>query len=69
MLTTGVKTLWSNFQDGFADRLDKNIIDIYKQFSGVDNLWPGKKYIVFSICAQTLDGDEANTPDVKYYIN
>lgn len=69
MIISGTKTVWSNFQEGFDERLTRPVIDVYKELSEISELWPGKRYVVFSVSAQTAEGDEASTPIVRFSLS
>lgn len=42
---------------------------VYLQLIDKEEFWEGKRYIVFNISAETVDGDEAMTPVVRYILN
>lgn len=72
MISKGTRPFYADYDPKFEAELDKNMDDLVKAELGVEDFWPGKKYlnidISCSIRGGDFDGDEAITPPVRYIL-
>ena len=69
MIVQGRAPLWSEGSKTQEHRLDMKVEDAYLEASKLDKFWPGKKYLTFVVSAETVDGDEASCPIIRYILN
>lgn len=72
MISKGTRPLYADYDPKFEAELDKVIDDLVKVELGVEEFWPGKKYLFIDISADIKggenNGDAAITPQVRYVL-
>jgi len=68
MVILGSKSVWMSGNKKQAERLEWPVEKVFCTLNEIDSIYAGKKYVLFNISAETLDGDEASTPVLRYII-
>ena len=66
MIICGTMAAWMERNKGQLQRLEWSVEKTFLYCSKLEKLHEGQNYILFNVSVETMEGDEATTPIVRY---